>query len=226
MLKLASNYIKNPTTLRRLLFAASHLPVDLPDYWKAIVSFGKDSSITVDEAKMLVENMQDVDPDSFVSDFDLLEELNHLSIPKCKPFGLVLISTKKKCIMCGTRLLLRKDRPAPVTVYDHSMGSIQGTHFHKYCANRGCNLIQHYGYYTTATLTSSTSHVYFDDDWLDLPYFVSSRESVFSMDLLHTVNAQILIGQMSFIQCAEMYNFLHKSVVHEQQFRQGECSLQ
>ena len=46
MLKLASNYIKNPTSLRRLLFAAYHLPMDLPDYWKAIAAFGKDSSIT------------------------------------------------------------------------------------------------------------------------------------------------------------------------------------
>ena len=160
--------------------------------------------------------MRDVDPDSFISDVDLLEVLNHLSIPKGKPFVLVLISTKK---VYWTRCLLRKDRSAPVTVYDHSMGSIQGTHFHKHCTNRNCHLIQHYGYYMTHPLTS---HVHFGD-WQDLPYFVSSWESVFSMELLHNVNAQILMGQMSFLQCAAIYNFFHKSIVHEQQ---GECSLQ
>ena len=106
MLKLASSYIKN---LRRLLFAASHLPIDLLDYWKVVVAFGKYSSVTTDQAKIFVDNMQDVDPDSFTFDLDMLEELNNLTIPKCKPFGLVLISTERKCILCGTRLLLRKD---------------------------------------------------------------------------------------------------------------------
>ena len=57
--------------------------------WTFLTTGKLDPSITV---KMLVENMQDVDPDSFVSNFDLLEELDHLIIPKCKPFGLVLIS--------------------------------------------------------------------------------------------------------------------------------------
>ena len=55
MLKLTSNYIKNPATLRGLLFAASHIHVDLLDYCNAIVVFGKDSSITVHEVKMLLE---------------------------------------------------------------------------------------------------------------------------------------------------------------------------
>lgn len=169
--------------------------------------------------------MQDMDPDSFVSDSDLLQELNDLTIPKCKPYGLVLISAKKTCQKCGSRLLMRKDRPASVIVYDHRMGTTQGTHFTKYCEKQGCHIAQHYGYFTITAETSSTPTVYFDDDWQDLPYFVSSRESVFSMEILHTVNAQIVIGQMSFLQCADMFNFMHRSCNHEQLFSDStECS--
>jgi len=43
-----------------------------------------------------------------------------------------------------------------------------------------------------------------------LNYLVSSRETVFSMKLLHQVNANIVIGQLSFKQCADVYNFIHE----------------
>lgn len=82
-----------------------------------------------------------------------------------------------------------------------------GSHFHKYCTNRSCGFTRYYGYYTTG---GSAAHVLYNHDWESLPYFVSSRETVFCMQLLRRVNAGILLGQQSFKQCADIYNFLHK----------------
>ena len=46
---------------------------------------------------------------------------------------------------------------------------------------------------------------FFYDYWDTLPYFVSSRET----KLMKQFDAQILMGQQSFKQCAEVYNHLH-----------------
>ena len=48
-------------------------------------------------------------------------------VPRFKPLGVVLISINNKCLLCVSKLQLRKDRPAPVVVYDDSMGTIPGT---------------------------------------------------------------------------------------------------
>lgn len=85
------------------------------------------------------------------------------------------------------------------------MGSVPGSHYHKYCSNRSCSFTQYYGYYTTGESTG----VYYSSNWESLPYFVSSRETTFSNDMLQRFNAEILIGQQSFKQCADVYNFLH-----------------
>ena len=54
------------------------------------------------------------------------------------------------------------------------------------------------------------SDIVFNQDWASLPYFMCSRETSFSMSLLQQFNAEILIGQISFKQCADIYNFLHQ----------------
>lgn len=144
---------------------------------------------------------------AFASDKKLLQDLMEFQVPKCKPLGLILISCKNDCLLCGSKLVLRKDRPSPVVIYDDNIGTMPGSHFHKYCTNQACGLTQYYGYYTTGGLSSQ---VIFDPNWESLPYFVSSRESVFSMDALKRFSGEILLGQLSFKQCADVYNFLHK----------------
>ena len=80
--------------------------------------------------------------------------------------------------------------------------SLPGNHYHKYCS---CGFTQYYGYYTTG----GSAEVHYNPNWESLPYFVSSRETAFSMDLLKRFNAEILLGQNSFKQCADVYNYLH-----------------
>ena len=81
------------------------------------------------------------------------------------------------------------------------MGTIPGSHYHKTCSNRLCGATQFYGY----TSSGHSTEIHFNRDWESLPYFVSSRESVFSTKLLRQFDSEIIIGQMSFQQCAEAY---------------------
>ena len=41
-------------------------------------------------------------------------------------------------------------------------------------------------------------------NWKDLPYFISSRETTFETKILSQLNAEILIGVMSYKQQAEI----------------------
>ena len=205
-----SRYIKDVSVLRRMLFASTYLPDDLPNYWQVIVEFGtlrkNTESIKIDEAKVLFQNIKELDSFAFANDQELFSELISLEVDKLKgPLGVVLISSNDTCSNCKSKLLLRKDRPARVIVYHDSYGSLPGSHYHKYCNKRSCGFTQYYGYYT---MKGSTS-VYYDSDWKSFPYFVSSRETVFSMKLLEHFDAQVLIGQLSFKQCADLYNYLN-----------------
>ena len=44
-----------------------------------------------------------------------------------------------------------------------------------------------------------------------MPYFVSARKNVLSIALMRHFEAKVLLGQLSFKQCAEVYNYLHNS---------------
>ena len=211
MLGVAAKYVKDTSVLRRLLFAAATLPSDLPDLWGVVVEFatrGKESrsAITTDQAKVFVENLHELDAAVFASDRQLFQDLVAFQTNKCKPLGVVLISSCEHCLVCGSNLKLRKDRPSPVVIYHDDMGTIPGSHYHKYCTKPSCGFIQYYGYYT---IGHGMSGVLFNTNWESLPYFVSSRETVLSMRLMQHFNANIVIGQLSFKQCADVYNFLH-----------------
>jgi hypothetical protein len=212
MLRAVPEYIKDVSVLRRLLFAVAHLPDDLPNRWELAADFAFKSHTnrgsplpSVASAKLFIENIQELDSAAFLTDKELLLELMDVQDSKSRPLGIILISKHDNCANCGSKLQVRKDRPAKVTVYDDVMGSVPGTHFHKTCSNRACGMTQFYGY----TTYGKSPEVHFDADWESLPFFISSRESVFSMQQLRRFDSEIVIGHMSFKQCAESYNYLH-----------------
>lgn len=206
MLGIVVKYIKEVSVLRKLLFAISFLPEDLPNRWDIAIQFAYSgqaaTKISPEHAKALSENIQLLDAHAFSSDELLRREL--MTFPKEKPLGIILISSCNTCIVCSSKLLVRKDRPSSVVVYDDHMGSALGTHYYKYCSNRACGCTQFYGYHAVR------GENLFDPEWESFPYFVSSRETVFSMHLLKRFTSQILLGQMSFRQCADVYNHLHQ----------------
>ena len=119
--------------LRRIVFASTYLPKDLPEYWSIITSFAKagvacTSEINQEIVKTMVQNLQLLNPKEFSTDKEMMNELHTFCPNGTHPLGIVLISPTTKCEMCGGKLLTRKDRPSHLTVYTESFGTLVGTH--------------------------------------------------------------------------------------------------
>lgn len=186
------------------MFAATTLPKETPKLWEIVAAFAKkdaltESGLTPEKAKTLFENLQYMDADSLHPDEQLLIELHSF-------VGIVLISPSRTCKLCGSSLMVKADRPSRVTVYTDTMGTTEGTHYRKICKKykSGCPFVQHYGHYSTGG-----TNIYFSEDWESLPYFISTRETAVQMSLLQQLDAEILIGQLSYKQRAEIYNYKH-----------------
>ena len=121
------------------------------------------------------------------------------------PLGIVLISSNQNCTLCNSKLNLRADRASTVTIYDDNLGTVSSTHFTRYCRKKGCSYQQHYGFSTQG----DSSEVTYDLNWHSLPYFMSSRETAFSMDMLRRLDIEILHGQISYNQRTDIYNDIH-----------------
>ena len=193
---------------RRLLFAASFLPSDIPQFWDTVAKFANLASskqdITAESARVAVENMEALTSTIYNSDSELVNQLVQMEYSVTKrQLGIPLVPDQKVCIICGGSLLLRSDRPSYLTLYTESMGSVCATHFHKYCQNyrKGCKLTQYYGYHSLGNRA-----VQYSDTWMSLPYFVSSQETGFEMTVLKKFDLELLIGQLSYKQKADIYN--------------------
>ena len=211
LLQELGEHLENPSMLRKILFATVNLPNDLPDYWKIVSHFianGADDNLaTSTNLQALVENLQHLDKDVFLSDKDLMELLVKERGRDGKPIGIALISSHKSCQSCGGDLMVKADRSSHLTLYSDSFGTVTAVHYRKICKNtrRGlCNTVQYYGYFS-----KETGAITYDANWREFPYFISSRETAFEMSLLNKLDADILIGVMSYKQSADIYNYIH-----------------
>ena len=208
MLSEISQHIEDPGVLRKLIFATTHLPKDLPRYWEVITDFSARGSThaqpSLSKIQALVENIEDVSAQTFATDKDLLDQLRKECVHD-KPLGVVLVSPRSKRQACRGELRVKADRPSRLVVYTES-GTLPGTHYRKICKNsrKGCNTTQHYGFSST-----ESGVVTYDDDWQSQAYFLSSRETAIEMKMLTQLDAAILIGQISYKQQAEIYNYTH-----------------
>lgn len=105
--------IKDVAVLRRILFATSTLPTELPNYWDTVASFGclgcssDQPKITPDSAQVAIENLKVLDVNAFCTDANLNKELVMMPHgPTRQPLGIPLIPTQTKCQSCGGKLLL------------------------------------------------------------------------------------------------------------------------
>ena len=209
MFQEASSLTKSLSVLRRLNFVAAHLNKDIPGYIDVVSKFCFKSAPCPSKEKLRVflENLQYLDEKAFVEDQELFMELLHVDGYQGKPLGVVLISSNKVCKLCKGDLLVRADRPSFPIVYTENYGTINSTHFRKYCQNHaiGCHFTQHYGF----SMRGIESQIEYDADSLDLPYFLSSNMTGFQTSMLHHLTAEMLIGQMSYQQKADTYNYIH-----------------
>ena len=137
MLEVISKYIKDVSVLRRILFAASVLPPQLPQFWGVVVEFAtlgniSAQSVTPEQARVFIENLHVLNAKAFDTDETLFQELLQSEIPAARPLGIPPISTNNTCLVCGSNLLLRKDRPAPIVVY---MTAFVGSYLHHTSTN-------------------------------------------------------------------------------------------
>ena len=199
--------------LKTMFFASVFILPELPSYWDMIAKFANQQNsskleiMTPQSAKLIVENHQVLDQEAFISDADLTTQLVTMEYEKTKqPLGIPLIAKETKCLLCGGRLSIRSDRPSRMTIYTQSIGTVPATHFHKYCQNyhKGCHFVQFYGYYR-----SGSGEMYYNNSWMTLQYFILSQETGFEMKMLKNFDTELLIGQISYHQKAEIYNVTH-----------------
>ena len=80
MLGVLAKYIQDVSVLQRLLFAAVFLSPELPMFWGVVVEFAtagevSKSSITPEQAKVLIENIQALNVAAFQTEHALQKEL-------------------------------------------------------------------------------------------------------------------------------------------------------
>lgn len=209
-MELVAENISDLSVLRRMLFASVFLPKDLPKYWETVSMFaaeGSRESIDPESTRLMMENLHLLNSKAFVQDRELTKQIiemvdsgdvhNH-------PLGVILISPNQECLLCGGKLLVRADRPSHITLYTDSMVTVPATQYYKYCnkSRGGCKFMQHYGYYSNGEPTC----IFYNNDWATLQYFVSSQQTAFQLSMLKKYDAELLIGQVSYNQKADIYN--------------------
>lgn len=150
--------------------------------------------------KIAVENLKIINEKAFATDEQLSRDIHalHNTPSNPHPLGIIHVSSRSY-ILCGGKLLIRNDRGSHVMVYTEQFGTVVGTHYHKFCQKfrNGCSYRQYYG----------QSLVYYDVDWMDHQYFVSTSETAIEMSMLKKFDAELLLGQISYSQKAEIYNY-------------------
>lgn len=183
-MELLASAVPDIAVVRRMLYATANLPCDIPEYWDIVRDFatrGSKLSLECSQVQLLMENAQILCARAFDADHQLQRELAMLSRPPSgQPLGVILISSKTECYLCGSDLAVRSDRPSSITLYTECMGTVPAKHYRKFCRSSGCTVVQHYGY----TSAGHTDGVLFDKDWSQLKYFVSSQETAFELSLL------------------------------------------
>ena len=164
------------------------------------------NSLSCDTTLQLVDNLKALDGAAFSSDLQLTKEIMTMERQGSDAkLGIVLISMNDKCCKCESKLYIRADRPATITVYDDALGTLPGTHYTRYYRRKGCSFQQHYGYHTIG----ESNEVRYDVDWATHEYFLSTRETAISVEMLRRLDKEILIGQLSYKQRADIYNNVH-----------------
>lgn len=205
--------VRDASVIRRLQFAANFYPRSMPKYWENVASFsiktrGETNELNPEQARQIVENLEVIDKEALTTDDELLKEITTAE-DVSESTGIVLISGNESCQYCGSQLHIRADRASRVTVYDDTLGTVLATHYTKYCRRRGCSFQQHYGYHAQGNV----GEMRYDKNWFTLPYFLSTRETAFSTDMLRRLDKEILIGQISYKQRADIFNEVHTRLV-------------
>ena len=205
--------VPDAVVLRRLLFAGVQISKSTPGYSTIVNNFAFQASEkkpNPDDTRVLLENLQFLNEKAFDTDKELLAELYMQEGFQGHPLGVVLVPTNSTCKSCGGNLKIRADRPSYLSLYTDEMGTVPATLFRKYCSNshKGCTFTQHYSFHSFNNKENSETVA--DSDWDELPYFVSTSKTGFSLTFLERFDSELLLGQVSYKQKCDIYNYFHK----------------
>ena len=124
-----------------------------------------------------------------------------------RPLGIVLMSTNTKCNVCGGNLLVRMERPSFPVVYTNDFFCWWYTLL-QILPKQLERLHVHTALYKFHS-EGNESEVIYDDEYSELPYFVSSHMTAFETKLLYQLTAEILLGHISYQQRSDIYNYVH-----------------
>ena len=222
--EIASN-VPDVPVLRRLLFAAVHIPKCTPRYSELVTEFAYstcEEKPSPEKTRVLLENLEFLSKRAFDTDSELLAELVGRKGGQKHPIGVDLISDNSHCKSCRGKLHVHADRPV---LYTEDMGTVPGTLFRKYCCNshKGCTFTQHYSFHSFNH--HETSECVADSNWAELPFFVSTHKTGFSLSFLQKFDAELLLGQVSYKQKSDIYNYYHKYEKMEKQLSRGHAKM-
>ena len=194
----------------RGLYYFTHIPRAFPEFGNRLFAFAtkgnkdavKCDMVNAESFLALSSNL--VSLYNLTGNEDLWKEVHDASLTEGMfGFGVVLLSEKGSCRLCSKQLTAKTSRVVNVVVYHETKGSFMGCRIPKVCSNRSCNLIQHYGYYTIG------ESKYYDEDWQQNDYLLSSGKTAFDLKLLRKFEVEILLGKLSFKEKADIYNEVH-----------------
>ena len=194
------------SVVNRGLFFLRHIPSVLPEFSKKLFLFatkGNEDSVAADVNEECFVALSANLSSLFNLDEEekLWKELHSSSLKDGKNgLGVVLVSKKDSCQSCNKKLSVKASRICNVVVYHESRGTFLGCRIGKVCSNRACNVTQHYGFYTVG------EDKYYDEDWSEHEYLLSSGKTAFDMKLLSKFEVEILLGKLSFKEKADIFN--------------------
>ena len=89
------------------------------------------------------------------------------------------------------------------SIPNHSAQSLVPTTINLPKFRKGCAFRQFYGY----SSEGSQSVTFYDLDWETNNYFISSSKTAFKLQMLQKFDAELLLGQVSYSQKSEIYNY-------------------
>ena len=156
-----------------------------------------------EESQLNIQFSSEVKSFAFLNRFavgnfkDKFMDFCNFSISHGMPLGAVFMSGRKVCRRCNAALAIER-KSHVVVVYYTEHRTYLGLRMTKVC--RKCKIYEHYGYCT------EKSQRFYDAEFLDFEFFLSSEETAFEMSLLQQYAALLVVGALPFSTFAEAYN--------------------
>ena len=125
------------------------------------------------------------------------KEFHDFSLNCGLPMASILVTNREECRRCK-KLLVVDGKPRVVVIYHIFLGTYLGCRISKCC--RRCKIYEHYGFWM------ENGERYFEEDFENMDFLMSSEETVFDMSLMRENASLLVMGALPFRTFAASYN--------------------